>query len=310
MYKMNRILTLILTSISMSLSAQSTSSFKWLDQDEYPFQNHYFELPMGDMHYLDEGKGDPLVMVHGNPGWSFEFRTIVKEMSKKYRCIVPDHIGFGLSDKPFEWDYLPASHAKNLEIFLDSLNLSNITLVVNDWGGPIGLSYAIKHPEKIKRIIILNTWMWSVESDPYYQKFSKMMGGRFGRFMIKNFNVFGKMVVKQAVGDRKKLSKKIHRHYYKHMASPKERKGCYTFPAEIIGSGKWLDSLWQQRAKINTLPTTIIWGMKDIAFREEELNTWIENWNNPKVIRLPEIGHFPQEEAPQIIIEELLVSLI
>lgn len=289
----------------MSLSAQNP---KWLDRNEYPFESNFFQLPMGKMHYVDEGKGDPIVMVHGNPGWSFEFRNIVKEMSKTQRCIVPDHIGFGLSDKPYDWDYLPESQANNFELFMDSLNLNNITLVVNDWGGPIGLSYALKYPEKIKKLVILNTWMWSVENDPYYQKFSGMMGGSFGKFMIKNFNIFGRMVVKKAVGDKKKLTKNIHKHYYKHLESKKDRKGCYTFPKEIIGSSEWLNVLWQQREKINSIPTTIIWGMKDIAFREQELNYWTKNWKNPKVIKLEEIGHFPQEEAPEKLINELKIE--
>lgn len=276
----------------------------WLDQSEYPFESHYFELPTGKMHYVDEGTNDPIVMVHGNPGWSFEFRKTVKELSGTHRCIAPDHIGFGLSNKPFDWDYLPKSHAKNFELFMDSLNLKDITLVVSDWGGPIGLSYAINHPEKIKKLILLNTWMWSVEKDPYYRKFSKIMGGAFGRFMIKNFNTFGKKVVKKAMGD-KKPARHIHEHYFKHLATKKDRKGCYIFPKEIIGSSKWLDSLWQQREKINAIPTTLIWGMKDIAFREKELNHWIENWHNPKVLKLKEAGHFPQEEAPEVVIGEL-----
>ncbi len=289
----------------MNLSAQNNHLPKWLDRNEYPFNSHYFELPMGKMHYLDEGEGEPIIMVHGNPGWSFEFRKVVREIAKFNRCIVPDHIGFGFSDKPFDWSYLPKNHADNFESFMESLDLNPGTLVLNDWGGPIGLSYAIKHPEKIKKIIILNTWMWSVENDPYYQKFSKMMGGSFGRFMIKHFNIFGKMVVKKAVGDRKKLTKDTHRHYYKHLETPKDRKGCYVFPKEIIGSSKWLDSLWQQKGKITSIPTTIIWGMKDIAFREKELHYWIEHWPNSKVIRLEEVGHFPQEEAPERIINEL-----
>jgi len=136
----------------MNLSAQNTNYLKWLDRAEYPFENNYFELSIGKIHYIDEGKGEPIVMVHGNPGWSFEFRNIVKELSKTHRCIAPDHIGFGLSNKPYDWDFLPKSHAQNFELFMDSLNLDKITLVVIDWGGPIGLSYALKHPEKIKKI--------------------------------------------------------------------------------------------------------------------------------------------------------------
>lgn len=282
---------------------------EWLDRKEYPFESHFFELPIGKMHYIDEGQGAPLVLVHGNPAWSFEYRKVIKEMSKTNRCIAPDHIGFGLSDKPNEWDYLPASHAENFERFMGSLDVTNITMVVNDWGGPIGLSYAIRHPEKIKKLIILNSWLWSVNSDPHFRLFSNIMGGSVGRFMIKNFNVFGKMVVKKAVGDQK-LEKNIHRHYYKHLENKNDRKGCYVFPGQIVGSGKWLDSLWAQRDRINTIPTTFIWGMKDIAFRKQELEYWVLHWNDPKVIKLNGIGHFPQEEAPNEVINELRSSSI
>ena len=188
---------------------------------------------------------------------------------------------------------------------MNSLNLNNITLTFSDWGGPIGLSYAIKHPGKIKKLVILNTYLWSVENDPYYQKFSGMMGGMLGRFLIKNFNIFGNYFLKKIVGDKKSLPKHIHRHYYKHLATRKDRKGCYTFPREVVASGKWLDTLWQQREKINSIPTSIVWGMKDIAFRENELNYWIKHWNNPKVIRLEEVGHYPQEESHEDVIKEL-----
>ena len=225
----------------------------WLDRKEYPFKSHYFNSPAGRMHYVDEGRGEPIVMIHGNPGWSFEFRKIISEMSKTNRCIAIDHIGFGLSDKPYDFDYLPVHQAENFELFMDSLNLNNITMIFNDWGGPIGLSYAIVHPEKIKKLIILNTYLWSVADDPYYQKFSGLMGGFLGRFMIKNFNIFGNFFLKQVVGDKKKLTKNIHKHYYKHLATRKDRKGCYTFPREVVGSGKWLDSLWQQKEKINSI---------------------------------------------------------
>ena len=278
---------------------------KWLDREEYPFKSHYFQLPVGKMHYVDEGVGSPVVMVHGNPGWSFEFRKIIRKLSESHRCIAPDHIGFGLSDKPYDFDYLPASQARNFELFIDSLDLNNITFVFNDWGGPIALSYAIKHPEKIRKLIILNSWFWSVEDDPHFQKFSNMMGGTIGRWAIKNFNVFGKMVVKQAMGDKRKLTKHIHRHYYKHLKTRKDRKGCWTFPGQIIGSSRWLDSLWQQRDKITAIPATIVWGMKDIAFKEKELNRWVENWKKAKVIRLGNTGHYPQEESPDEVINAI-----
>jgi len=104
----------------------------WLDEKEYPFKDHYFPTPQGSMHYVDEGTGDPIVFLHGNPGWSFEYRESIKAMSATNRSIAPDYIGFGLSDKPADWDYLPINHAKHIEDFLDSLNLNNITFIFND----------------------------------------------------------------------------------------------------------------------------------------------------------------------------------
>ncbi len=277
---------------------------EWLDQNEYPFESHFLTVPAGNLHYIDEGQGDPVVMVHGNPGWSFEYRNLVKALSAVHRCIVPDHIGFGLSDKPQNWSYRPKDHAANFEQLMLVLDLSNITLIVSDWGGPIGLAFAIKYPARIKKIIVLNSWLWSVKQDPYYRKFSGFMGGVVGRFLIRRFNFFGKVIVKKAMGDPGLLNENVHRHYYRHLATAAERKGCYTFPKEIIASSDWLDELWQQRERISSLPTTIIWGMKDIAFRKQELNHWRTHWGKPHVVQLERIGHFPQEESPEVILRE------
>lgn len=273
----------------------------WLDKDEYPFKSNYLELPMGKMHYIDEGQGTPIVFVHGNPGWSFEFRNLIKELSKTNRCIANDHIGFGLSDKPFDWNYLPKSQAENFEKFIELLNLDKIILVVNDWGGPIGLSYAVNNPDKIKHLIITNTWMWSAKDDLYYQMFSGFVGGPIGRFLIRNFNFFGKVVIKQCIVDKKNFNPTI----YQHLETKKDRKGCWTFPKQIIDSSDWLDSLWQKRSRLNEIPKTLIWGMKDIAFREKEFNVWNNELTNTTVIKLENVGHYPHEEATELFIKEL-----
>ncbi|MCU0448534.1 MAG: alpha/beta fold hydrolase [Bernardetiaceae bacterium] len=280
----------------------------WLNPSEYPFANHYLDLPAGRLHYVDEGAGDPIVFVHGNPGWSFEFRNVIKPMLATHRCVAPDHLGFGLSDKPPHWDYLPQQHADHFAQLLDHLQLDNLTLVVSDWGGPIGLSYVIRYPHKVRKIVILNSWLWSVASDPYYRRFSGFMGGPVGRFLITRFNFFGKVIVKKALGDPSKLTKEVHRHYYQHLAEPADRKGCCVFPEQIIGASSWLDSLWAQRQKINQLPTTLIWGLKDIAFREQELAHWLAHWPAPEVIKLAGVGHYPQEEAPDVVVRALRQS--
>ncbi|MEM7511944.1 MAG: alpha/beta fold hydrolase [Bacteroidota bacterium] len=258
---------------------------------------------MGRMNYIDEGSGAPIVMCHGNPGWSFEYRNVVKEMAKTNRCIVPDYLGFGFSDKPYNWDYKPESHAKNFELFINSLKLDKFTLVVNDWGGPIGLSYALKYPEKIKKIFVLNSFFWSVKGIPHMEDFSRKLGSEIGRFMVLNFNVFGRIVAKQVAG--KKFTKNAHKHYYKHMTSRKDRKGSWVFPREIIGSSDWLASLWEKRRNFDGIPKIMLWGMEDPAFTQNELDVWINEYNDVRVVRLDGVGHFPQEEEPESVVREL-----
>lgn len=282
-----------------------TNTPAWLDRNEYPFASQYFETPHGKMHHVSVGQGDPIVFVHGNPSWSFEARNAIKILSQQFRCIAVDHLGFGLSDKPWGFSYLPQDHAKNFEALLESLNLQRITLVVGDWGGPIGLSYAIRHPEKIKSIVITNTWLWSVANDWYYQGFSGFMGGAIGRWLIRNYNFFARAVVWMAYGDKSKLTPEIHKHYLEPLANPQERKGNWVFPKQIIASSAWLNSLWQQRAALNGKVALIAWGMQDIAFREKELNTWHKAFPQATVLRFPKSGHFIPDENPAELAEAI-----
>ena len=281
---------------------------QWFDSCMYHFAPHYFQTEAGGMHYIDQGQGEPVVFVHGNPGWSFEFRDVINGVSFKRRCIAPDHIGFGLSDKPAEWGYLPQQHAENFNAFMDALDLQGITLVVNDWGGPIGLSYALRHPERIKRLVLLNTRMWPVQGDRYFRFFSGLMGGAARRFLTGNFNFFGRAVVPLVYGKHKKLTREDHRFLIAPLASRAERKGAYVFPQQMIASSAWLAELWAERETLRQIPTTILWGMQDRAFSEKELKVWEQALTPEKVLRLEDVGHYPQDEAPEVLAQELLRS--
>ena len=216
--------------------------------------------------------------------------------------MVVDHLGFGLSDKPTDWDYFPESHAANLTLLLHHLNIQSATLMVEDWGGPIGLSYAIEHPEQITSLILMNTWLWPVNDDPYYKRFSGFMGSGFGRFLIRRFNFFARVILKQAYGDRRKLTRAIHQHYLRPLASPADRMGSAVFPKRIIASGPWLKTLWEHREAFAHKPTLVLWGMKDIAFREQELNTWRTTLHQGEFHELADVGHFVHEEAHEAIL--------
>ncbi len=277
----------------------------WLNRRIYPFNTNFLDLPMGKMHYVDEGQGETIVMLHGNPDWSFSFRKLIRELHSDFRCIAPDHIGFGLSDKPADWSYLPQDHAKNFEMLVTALNLKNITLVVNDWGGPIGLSYALRHPEQVKRLVILNTWMWPVNSDWLFQGFSRLMGSALGKWLAIHQDFFVRVVVRTAIGDRKKFSPGIFTHYRKPLEHPQDRKGSWMFSKHLIESSQWLKSLWAQRDKIKDKPAFVFWGLKDLGFREKELKVWENLLTQKKIFRLKRVGHFPQEERGHRLALEL-----
>lgn len=281
----------------------------WIDREEYPFESHHFQVPAGRLHYVDEGSGPPVVMIHGNPTWSFLYRKLIKRLRAAYRCVAMDHLGFGLSEKPENWRYLPKDHAANLTALIDGLGLKNITLIVQDWGGPIGLSYAVEHPENIARIVIMNTWAWPVNRDPYYIAFSAFMGGPVGRMLIRRYNFFARSIMPQAFGDKHKLNAAAHEHYLRALANPEDRKGCFVFPKQIIGSTPWLDWIWRKINTLNNKLKLIVWGMKDIAFREKELKQWEDAFPDAQTVRLASVGHFVQEEAPHDLAEAVVPFL-
>lgn len=282
-----------------------TQSPEWVDKNEYPFTSSWIDLKAGRMHYVEEGNGEVLIFLHGNPVWSYSFRKLIKAFSIEYKCIAIDHLGFGLSDKPKNFSYLPEDHSVNLEEFIVKKGLQNITLIVNDWGGPIGLNYAVNHPENIKRLVIFNTFMWSVKGDKHYERFSGFMGGSLGKFLNLQFNFFGNLVIPMAYGDKKRLTRENKFQLTHHTPIPKERKGVWVFPKAIIGSSDWLDKIWQKRNTIANIPSILIWGGKDIAFRKKELETFQSFLKNSTTLELPDVGHYVQDEAGERVIEPI-----
>ena len=282
----------------------------WLDTAEYPFKSNVLELPAGRVHYVDEGHGRPVLMLHGNPTWSFSYRRAIRRLSANFRCIAPDYLGFGFSDKPGDWSYLPRDHAETVAALIEYLDLDDLTIVVQDWGGPIGLSWAVMRPESVRRLVILNTWCWPVDEDPHFVRFSRIMGGSVGKFLIRRFNFFARVVMRQGFGDKRRLTAAIHRHYLAPLDRPEAREGCWIFPREIVGSTAWLAEIWARRAVLESKPALIVWGMKDIAFREKELLRWTELLPEAHVVQLVDAGHFVQEEAGDRLADALETFLV
>jgi haloalkane dehalogenase len=278
----------------------------WLDTAEYPFAPHSYATPAGRMHFVDEGQGRPIVFVHGNPAWSFMFRHSIKALAPTHRCIAPDHLGFGLSEKPHDWGYRAADHAANLESLLESLDLQEITLVIGDWGGPIGIAYALRHPERVRSILVSNTWMWSVRSQLKFRLFSGYVGGPIGRYLIRTRNSFATSGFRGAFGDPRRLTPAVHQQYIRPFDDPLDRKGTWVFPKEIIAASDWLAALWERRAALDSKSFLFLWGMKDVGFGEKELGRWSRQYPAGRVVRFPDAGHFLAEEIPAEFTSELV----
>jgi haloalkane dehalogenase len=271
----------------------------WLDKTLYPFKAHYLDVGPGRMHYLDEGEGPPIVMVHGTPTWSFLYRHFVRELSQAHRCLAPDHLGFGLSDKPAGWAYTPKAHAEALTRFIERLELNDIVLMVHDFGGPIGLSYALEHPEKVRALVIMNTWMWSHQGDRRMELGGRLLGGPLGKLVYERFNFSPRVMFKGSFGDKAKLTPEIFRHYLAPLATPQDRYPTWVLARELLGSSAWYGSLWQRRESIADKPALLLWGMKDTAFGDKELGRFEAMFKGSRTVRFEGAGHAVQEEAWQ-----------
>jgi haloalkane dehalogenase len=270
----------------------------WLDRAAYPFTSRWLDLPSGRLHYIDEGHGRPVVMVHGTPDWSFLWRHLVKRLAPRYRCVAVDNLGFGLSDRPPGSWYLPENQAANLKTVIERLELRDVTLVLHDFGGPIGLSYAIERTDNVRSLVLMNTWMWSLAGDRRVAWFARLATSRLGRYLYLQRNVSAGFILKRAFGDRSRLTADIHAQYLGPFPDPASRAATWAYARALLGSSAWFERLWQRRDRLRALPALIIWGMKDRAFREKELDRLASIFAAPEVLRLPDVGHFPPEEAP------------
>ena len=274
----------------------------WLDRAEYPFTSRWLEQPAGRMHYIDEGQGPPLVFVHGTPDWSFAWRHLIKALSARFRCIAPDNLGFGLSDKPPRYSYAPAEQAANLRRLIEHLGLRDISLLLHDFGGPSGLAYAIEKPVNVKSLVLMNTWMWSLRGDPHYERFGRVFGGAFGRFLYLRLNFAVRVMMKQAILDQSRFPRRIQQQYARPLGSATERVATHAYAKALLGAGEWYDALWRRREKIRDIPALILWGMNDLAFRQEELDRLQLIFSRKRTACFHDAGHFPHEERSERVV--------
>ncbi|MFB6257918.1 MAG: alpha/beta fold hydrolase [Flavobacteriales bacterium] len=266
------------------------------DIELYPFRSNYLPTGDGAVHYVDEGNGSPILFVHGNPEWSFSFREPIRALSATYRCLAPDHLGFGLSEKPPGGDLSPQAHARRLTEFIDRLGLEGVTLVMNDWGGPIGICSALERTDRIAGLVVLNAWLWPLNDRPLFQLYSRFMRSPIGKVALRKGRILIRWGMPWGFGKMSRFSRRISFHYEAPFEAPADPRGQWEFAREILASKKWLEALWEKRQKLCEKPTLILKGKKDLAFGKRTLRKWERGFPWATVRELPDAGHFPQEE--------------
>lgn len=273
--------------------------------DLYPFASHFFEVPGGRMHYLDEGSGPPIVMVHGNPTWSFYYRDLVKDLRDRFRVVVPDHVGCGLSDKPSDelYPYTLRRRVEDLEALLEHLGIArDITLVVHDWGGMIGFAYATRHPDRIRRLVVLNTAAFHL---PKGKRFPWQLGlvrnTPFGSVLVRGLNAFCKGTVRYGC-TRSAMPSAVKQGYLAPYDSWEHRIAVLRFVQDIpLRAGdvgyELVSEVEANLDRLAGVPMMICWGERDFVFDGDFLREWERRFPKAEVHRFADAGHLVLEDA-------------
>lgn len=269
----------------------------------YPFTSHWLDLSAGvRMHFVDEGGGSPLLMVHGNPTWSFYWRRLVAGLRDRHRCVAVDHVGCGYSDKPQRYPYTLAQHTENLVRLVDHLDLQDATLLAHDWGGAIGLGAVLQRPNRFRRLVLFNTAAFPPHFVPLRIRLCRTPV--LGRLALRGLNLFARAAVKMAV--ERPLSSEARDGLLAPYDSWRHRVAIWRFVRDIPmtrAHPTWdtLERL-EQGLRGFTLPVDLIWGMKDWCFDTSCLQKFQEIWPHAETFPMDDAGHYVVEDAHEQIL--------
>ncbi len=264
----------------------------------YPFVAKKISIQGHNLSFLDQGKGKVLVMLHGNPTWSFYYRNLVSLLQDNYRVIVPDHMGCGFSDKPQDYSYTLKTHIDNLEALLAELNIEKFSLVVHDWGGAIGMGLAARNPARVESIVVLNTAAFPSQRIPL--RISICRVPLLGDLLVRGFNGFARGALSMAVVN--KMAPAVARGYLEPYDSWAHRVALLRFVQDIPLTPK--DASWQtlveiekSLAQFQNTPMLILWGGRDFCFNSHFYNEWLQRFPEAESHFFPDAGHYILEDA-------------
>jgi haloalkane dehalogenase len=266
----------------------------------YPFNlDHHFSPSEGiRMHYLDEGSGEPIVMLHGNPTWSFFFRNLVGELKPYGRCLVPDHIGCGLSDKPQNYPYRLKTPIENTIGWLEHLKIERFHLIVHDWGGAIGMGVAVRWPARVKTLTILNSAAFLCPSIPWPIAVCRLP--IVGPFLTQYLNLFARCATSMTV--QTSLPKNIRKGYLFPYRRVRDRVAIRAFVKDIPmesshPSYEVLEKIEKNLWILANKPVLLAWGAQDFCFHDGIFRRWREIFPGAQCVRFPQAGHYLLDDA-------------
>lgn len=265
----------------------------------FAVEHRFLDLDGARIHYIDEGAGETLLLLHGNPSWCFLYRKIIAGLRRDFRCIALDFPGYGMSEAGAGYGYTPPEHSAVLERFVERLGLDDLTIMVQDWGGPIGLGFAGRRPELVRCLIIGNTFAWPLDGERRIRIFSWVMGGPIGRSLTSAFNFVPRFFFRRGLAQRH--APEVLAMYMAPWRNPARRVAAIIAPRQLVAASPFLRLVESNLSRIADRPTLIVWGMKDFAFRDAERSRFERIFVNHKTALLADASHFLQEDAGEQI---------
>lgn len=271
----------------------------------YPFESHEIRVDGRRYHYLDEGAGPPLLLVHGNPTWSFYWRNLIVGLRGKYRLIAPDHLGCGLSDKPADFSYRLADRIGNLRRLVETLDLRDVTLVAHDWGGAIGMGAAAATPERFARFVLMNTAAFRSQRMPW--RIAACRIPLLGTLAVRGLNAFARAATFMAVAQRQRMTPQVKAGLLAPYGNWRDRIAIDRFVKDIPLSPKHasygtLAEVERGLSQFRDRPWMFVWGLRDWCFTPHFLERFLEFFPTAVVHRLPDAGHYVVEDAHERIV--------
>lgn len=277
-------------------------------EQEYPFESKYFSIDGLRYHYVDEGRGQTLLCVHGNPTWSFAWRNLIRGLSSDYRVIAVDHVGCGFSDKPQDYEYRLDKHIDNLSRFVKGLDLKDVTLLAHDWGGAIGTGVAGRMPERFSRFVLFNTAAFRSTRIPF--RIAVCRWPVLGPFGVRGLNLFARAALSMAVCRHERMTPAVRAGYLLPYDSWAHRVAILRFVQDIpLAPGhpsyEALVRVEQGLEKLKAYPKLFIWGERDWCFTPQFLEEFLERFPDAETLRLPDAGHYVFEDAHETIVPRI-----